>query len=234
MEIWDVPAQGRGELQTIIEATSKPNELFPIVDGAFLDLAVLTHCVCSDDSTGDEYDSDQLKLVEMRVSAIAAYCDSKTNIDAQPMLDQLQAVCYWMTHIRIARKRQRESEAGPDESVLLNRLRVLSGIEQRLKNHLYFIAGNTQRTAIEGEDRKRKSEDELVIEIGDQDHLSWIECSVEFCGAFPTPTEKSSESAEDRRKQADAFKKKYQRACAAKGRPAKPRQRTGRPKKSSD
>ncbi|MDF1746368.1 MAG: hypothetical protein P1V19_21915 [Gimesia sp.] len=163
MQIWDFK-EGQSELKNV----SSPNlaEVFNMVNETFEELRAITQDILLEDSLDSDY-LDFVRSVVIRCSAIAAYCDSNTRIDIQPMLDQASGLHYWATHKQTAGKRSTTDESKPDEDMFLQRLRVLIGIEQRLKNHLYFTADEIQQTAIEGKERIRKEIYDVIIEIGD-------------------------------------------------------------------
>lgn len=211
MEIWDFK-----EGQSDLEKVSSPDlvAVFNIVNETFEELRAITQDILSDDSLDIAY-VNFVHSVVIRCSAIAAYCDSNTRIDMQPVLDQASGLHYWANHKLTAGKRSNADELKPDEDMFLQRLRVLTGIEQRLKNHLYFIANQTQRTAIEGDERIRKQIDDVIIEIGDNTEWDLAQCAEQFKARYPK---------EKRFNKKRSFTEQYYRVCKKQGR--KPADRT--------
>ncbi|QGQ21203.1 hypothetical protein F1728_31015 [Gimesia benthica] len=233
MKIWDAD-RNQNELRCFFNRDYA--EIFNVAGDAFRRLTEIAYDVSEDgfdDPSVDltKHNTEYLDSVELTVAAITAYCDTNTSIITDPLIHLIPRLRSLLAGEKLGRMIGGENiESGLCDDELISIVRMLDNLSVRFLNHIHFVADDKQRGMIEGEDRQKKREDELTIEIAERDEggLSWPECLsvfLEECKNSGIET-----SINDSKDPADAFRKRYR---VLRGNNYVKRKKTGgRPKKS--
>lgn len=145
MEIWDKSKEDQAEWDEIYNAP--PEKLFLIASDTFLTLRELVF----DAIDGRISKRDEIFIIDVEIpaSAIIAYCDTKTNIDPQFIVELLHALHAETINVRSiggGPTDYRSKRSANEYQYLLDQVWKTS---HRLSNHLFSIASDQGRAEVQ-------------------------------------------------------------------------------------